>query len=78
MRGRGNLKVAIDGLEVRLQIPPYSAEVLAAIDGVRTIGGIHRALAGEVAALVDWDAFKPAFDRVYATFNKLNRLFLAR
>ena len=78
LRGRSNLKVTIDGLEVRLQIPPHSAEILSVIDGTRTIGELHHALAGHVAALADWDAFKPAFDRVYATFNKLNRLFLTR
>ena len=29
-------------------------------------------------ALKSRNAFKPAFDRVYQTFNKLNRLFLTR
>ena len=32
LKGRSNLKVSIDGLEVRLQVPPHSAEILAAID----------------------------------------------
>jgi SAM-dependent methyltransferase len=78
LRGRGNLKVAIDGLEVRLQIPPHAADILSVIDGNRTIADIHQALAGKIDGLKSWDAFKPAFERVYATFNKLNRLFLTR
>jgi ubiquinone/menaquinone biosynthesis C-methylase UbiE len=78
LRGRNALKVTIDGLEVRLQVPPHSAEILAIIDGTRSIGDIHQMLAKDVPALGNWDGFKPAFDRVYATFNKLNRLFLRR
>ena len=77
LRGRGNLKVTVDGLEVRVPIPPYAADILAAIDGKRTIAEVHRALA-EVDGLKSWQAFKAAFDRVYATFNALNRLFLTR
>jgi SAM-dependent methyltransferase len=78
LKGRSNLKVTIDGLEVRLQLPPHSAEILGTVDGKRTIAEVHQAVSGTVGELKGWDAFKPAFDRVYATFNKLNRLFLAR
>ena len=78
LKGRGNLKVAIDGLEVRLQIPSHSAEILGAVDGKRSIAEIHQVVGGTVDALKGWNAFKPAFERVYQTFNKLNRLFLTR
>jgi hypothetical protein len=78
LRSRNNLKVAIDGIEVRLQVPPHAADILAAIDGKRTIAEIHRLVAGKVDALKSREAFKAAFDRVYNTFNKLNRLFLSR
>jgi SAM-dependent methyltransferase len=78
LKGRSNLKVTIDGLELRLQLPPHSAEILGAVDGKRTIAAVHQAVSATVSDLKSWDAFKPAFDRVYATFNKLNRLFLAR
>ncbi|MEZ5831175.1 MAG: methyltransferase, partial [Dongiaceae bacterium] len=78
LRDRSSLKVAIDGLEARIQVPPHSADILAAIDGKRTIADIHKTLAGKLDALKNWDAFKPVFDRVYNTFNKLNRLFLVR
>ena len=78
LKGRSNLKVSIDGLEVRLQVPPHSAEILAAIDGKRSIADVHQAVGSTVDALKSRNAFKPAFDRVYQTFNKLNRLFLTR
>jgi SAM-dependent methyltransferase len=76
--GRSNLKVGIDGLEVRLPVPPHSADILAAIDGTRTIAEIHQALAGKIDALRKQDAFAAAFNRVFQTFNRLNRLFLRR
>ena len=78
LKGRSNLKVSIDGLEVRLQMPPHSAEILGAIDGKRSIAEVHQAVGGTVDALKSRSAFKPAFERVYQTFNKLNRLFLTR
>ncbi len=39
---------------------------------------MHPEVAGRIDALKSRDAFKPAFDRVYTAFNKLNRLFLTR
>jgi len=76
LRDRRNLKVGIDGVEVRFEIPPHAADILAAIDGRRTIAEIHQMLAGRIDGLESWAAFKPVFDRVYVMFNKLNRLFL--
>jgi len=78
LRGRNNLKVTVDGIEARVQIPPHAADILAAIDGKRTIADIHRLVSGRIDALKSHEAFKPAFDRVYNTFNRLNRLFLMR
>jgi SAM-dependent methyltransferase len=78
LRGRSNLKVMIDGLEVRVPVPPHAADILSIIDGKRTIAQIHQALSSTVDGLESWSSFKPALDRVYATFNKLNRLFLTR
>jgi hypothetical protein len=78
LKGRSNLKVSIDGLELRLQVPPHSAEILGAVDGRRSIAAIRQAVGGRVDALKGEDAFRAAFGRVYQTFNKLNRLFLKR
>ncbi len=78
LRGRGALKVAIDGIEVRFPIPAYAADIRAEIDGRRSIAEIHQAVAARQDALKGWHAFKPAFERVYELFNRLNRLFLMR
>jgi SAM-dependent methyltransferase len=78
LKGRSNLKVSIDGLEARLQVPPHSAEILGAVDGKRSIAEIRQAVGGSIEALKGEDAFQAAFGRVYQTFNKLNRLFLRR
>ena len=78
LKDRKSLKVAIDGLELRFQIPPHAADILGLVDGRRTIAQIHQTVAGRIDALKSWNAFKPAFDRVYHTFNNLNRLFLQR
>ena len=77
LRGQSTLKITIDGLEVRLRVPPHSADILSAIDGKRRVAEIHQAVVAS-EGLKDWAAFKAAFDRVYATFNALNRLFLTR
>jgi hypothetical protein len=73
-----NLKVSIDGSRCVLPMPPHSAEILGAIDGKRSIAEVHQAVGGTLDALKGRNAFKPAFERVYQTFNKLNRLFLTR
>jgi ubiquinone/menaquinone biosynthesis C-methylase UbiE len=78
LRERSSLKVAIDGLELRFQVPPHASDILGLVDGRRSIAQIHQALAGKLESLEAWDAFKPAFDKVYHTFNNLNRLFLRR
>jgi SAM-dependent methyltransferase len=78
LQDRKSLKVAIDGLELRFQVPPHAPDILGLADGQRTIAQIHETVAGRTDALRSWNAFKPAFDRVYHTFNNLNRLFLQR
>ena len=78
LRDRHSLKVAIDGLDLKVPVPPHAAEILGAIDGRRSIADIHMAVGAKTEALKSWAAFKPAFDRVYHTFNSLNRLFLQR
>jgi SAM-dependent methyltransferase len=77
LRDRRNLKVAIDGLELRVPLPPHAAEILGAIDGRRSIADIHKVVSA-TDALKTWHAFEPAFERAYRTFNSLNRLFLQR
>ncbi|MGH6894712.1 MAG: class I SAM-dependent methyltransferase [Dongiaceae bacterium] len=78
LHGRGALKVAIDGIDVRFPIPAHAADIMAEIDGTRSIAQIYRAVAVRREPLKNWSEFKVAFDRVYDLFNKLNRLFLMR
>jgi hypothetical protein len=63
---------------VRFAVPPHAADILAEVDGRRSIADIHQALAGKLDDLKRWADFKLAFERVYERFNKLNRLFLAQ
>jgi len=76
------LKAKIDGIEVRFPLPAMAGPILSSIDGRRSIAEIQRDLAQSGAQAGegprDMSAFRAAFDRVYAVFNKLNRLFLTR
>ena len=78
LRGHSTLKISIDGIELRLSIPRHAADILAAIDGERSIAAIHQSVAAKIPALAAPDAFSAAFDAAYGLFNRLNRLFLAR
>ena len=72
------LKAKIDGIEVKFPLPAMAAPILSRIDGRRSIAEIQRDLARSGAGPRDMTAFRADFDRVYAVFNKLNRLFLTR
>jgi SAM-dependent methyltransferase len=72
------LKAKIDGIEVKFPLPGMAAPILSRIDGRRSIADIQRDLAQSGAGPRDMAAFRPDFERVYAVFNKLNRLFLTR
>jgi len=67
------LKAKIDGIEVKFPLPEMAAPILSRIDGRRSIAEIERELGKSGGG-----SFRTAFDRVYAVFNKLNRLFLKR
>ena len=73
LAGGGRLTVALDGLTVRARIDPTGAAILAAIDGRRSLGEIHRRLGGDL----DWFAFKAAFDSLYASLGAVNVMLLA-
>lgn len=71
------LKAKIDGIEVKFPLPALAGPILGQIDGRKTIAEIRRALADSGAGPRDAAVFDAAFDKVFAVFNKLNRLFLA-
>lgn len=72
----GRIKVALEGVELSHDMPPLAAAILALVDGRRSLGDIHAALARE--RRLDWLAFKGAFDRLYAALNAVNVMLVAR
>ncbi|HTO85137.1 MAG TPA: class I SAM-dependent methyltransferase [Methylomirabilota bacterium] len=73
----GALTARAHGLEARFALPRLAGPILARIDGQRTVGEIHAALAADGTRL-EWEAFKAEFDRLYGAFNAVNRMFLRR
>lgn len=67
---RGEVRADFDGVKVRLSLPENAAAMAGLMDGRRNLADIHRALG------LDWFAFKPRFDRLYAVLNGLNLLLL--
>ncbi|MBM3486947.1 MAG: methyltransferase [Alphaproteobacteria bacterium] len=78
LRARTNriVHIGYDGLDLRLPLPALAPEILARIDGTRTLGAIHRALAEAVRPAPEWAAFKAEFDRLYLTLHGLGCLFI--
>ena len=58
-------------------MPRLSAEILARIDGRRSLGQIHELLARAHKGALDWLVFKAAFDRLYAALNGINVMLIA-
>src|SRR5262249_57524452 len=77
LKPRGALTARAHGLEARFALPRLAGPILARIDGQRTLGEIHAALAADGTRL-EWAAFKAEFDRLYGAFNAVNRMFLRR
>ncbi|SLN12304.1 class I SAM-dependent methyltransferase [Oceanibacterium hippocampi] len=68
----GNLKVTFDGAEMRLPIPTGAAEIVALVDGKRSLGELQK-LAG-----LDRATFFERFEPVYNLLNGLNLMLLRR
>lgn len=67
---RGEVRADFDGVKARLPLPENAAAMAGLMDGRRTLADIQRALG------LDWFAFKPRFDRLYAVLNGMNLLML--
>ena len=74
----GALTARAEGLEARFALPRRAGPILARIDGRRTLADIHGDLAASEGARLDWATFKEEFDRLYAVFNGVNKMFLSR
>lgn len=68
--GKGSLGVDFDGQSLRLPAPPGSAEIVALIDGRRTLGDLQNGLG------LDWNGFARRFQPLYTMLNGLNLLLL--
>lgn len=71
-----SLTLRIDGTKLTLPLPDLASEMLARIDGRRTLSDIHAAIASGPKPGLTWEVFKPEFDRLYASFYGLSRMFI--
>jgi SAM-dependent methyltransferase len=74
--GGGRIGADLEGVKVSYRMPALAADILMLVDGRRSLGAIHGALAGGRGGGLDWLAFKSAFDRLYAALNGLNVMLL--
>ena len=65
----------LDGFPWRATLPPLSGQIVAQIDGRKTIAEIYTAL-GSRGQLPVWDDFRAQFDRLYVVLNGINHLLL--
>ena len=73
----GGMNVDFDGVKVRFALPAHAGAILAAVDGRRNLRAVHEAVARPPGRL-DWQAFKSAFEQLYAALNGLNIMLLRR
>ena len=70
------MSIEIDGLKLSIGLPRIASAVLARIDGQRSLGDIHRELAGSTDPAPNWAEFRERFTEIYTTLNGLGRMFL--
>ena len=69
-----SLKIDMEGVKLSLPLPDLSTDILARIDGARSLAAIH----AEIDPALEWDAFKRQFDRLYGSFYGLSLMFLRK
>ncbi len=74
----GRITATLEGVSLMSPLPKLAAAILARIDGRRSLGEIHRALASAHGGGLDWLAFKAAFDRLYGALNGINAMLVSR
>jgi hypothetical protein len=72
------LVAEIDGLTVKLSLPPLAGAILAQIDGRRSLGAIMAAVAEGRGRPADWPTFAAQFGGLFETLGGLGRMFLLR
>lgn len=73
-----SLAINADGVKISLALPPLAREILARIDGVRSLQDIHAAIAAEDKPGLDWIGFKNQFDQLYGAFYGVGRMFIRK
>ncbi len=77
LKDGGRITAELEGVELSYEVPQLSAEILAHIDGRRSLGRIHQRVVRAHEGPLDWLAFKAAFDRLYAALNAINVMLTA-
>ncbi len=72
----GAIAIDLDGNRARFPMPPLAGAILARIDGMRSIGEIHRDVSATDSPGIDWRVFSHQFQQVYRVANGLGRMFL--
>ncbi len=70
------LVATVDGLKLRLPVPPLAGALAAGIDGETDLIGLQRKLERHAAARLPWNAFRDQFDRLFEVMNGLGKMFL--
>ncbi len=77
LKGGGRITADIEGVKLGYRVPRLAAPILALVDGRRSLGEIHQAVARTQHGELDWLAFKQDFDGLYGPLNALNLMLIA-
>lgn len=78
MRPGMSLTLDMNGTKLSLPLPDLAGDILARVDGRRSLKTIHEDLAAGAKPGLDWFVFKNQFDRLYASLYGLSRMFIRR
>lgn len=70
--------IDIEGLKMNSGLPDMAPDIVALIDGVRSLGAIHSEIAARADSPLAWEAFLDQFHLLYVTLNGFSQLFLMR
>jgi hypothetical protein len=70
------LTASIDGITLRKPLPRHAGDIVRRIDGLRSLGEIHRSLRIDDEDF-PWPAFQAEFGQAYDALHSLGKLYLA-
>ena len=71
-----DMRVEMDGVKMRFEMPQLVREIVGRIDGARPLGAIHADIAATSHPGLDWIGFRNQFDRIYRAFYGVSRMFI--